>query len=164
MNCPCKARKSVSMHSNRSPAGVCVEPPIDSRLRTKTKPQHRWRFTLVKPEEFTVRGKNYLVTMATDMNFLATGLAPLKEAFGLELGTGNPFALPCLPLSSATNIGRTARGAKANVGGMPRPQTESRGGNSTPGAGSKVRLTKFSRLNDFAMLVTSAAPHPHPAL
>ena len=53
--------------------------------------------TLVKPEPFHVRGKNYAVEMTTDVGFLATGLTPLKEAFGLEFGTGNPFALPCAP-------------------------------------------------------------------
>lgn len=53
--------------------------------------------TLVKPEPFNVRGKNYAVEMTTDVGFLATGLTPLKEAFGLEFGTGNPFALPCTP-------------------------------------------------------------------
>lgn len=39
--------------------------------------------------------------MSTDMDFLATGLTPLKEAFGLEFGKGNPFALPCLVSTTA---------------------------------------------------------------
>eukprot|EP00903_Cladosiphon_okamuranus_P006572 g6420.t1 len=61
----------------------------------------RWRLTLVKPEPFNVRGKNYAVEMTTDVGFLATGLAPLREAFGLEIGTGNTFALPCTPSLNA---------------------------------------------------------------
>jgi len=61
----------------------------------------RWRVTLVRPEAFNVRGKNYAVAMATDMGFLATGLSALKDTFGMEFGTGNPFALPCAPSSSA---------------------------------------------------------------
>ncbi len=60
----------------------------------------RWRLTLVKPEVFNVRGKNYAVAMATDMGFLATGLSTLKATFGMEFGTGNPFALPCASSSS----------------------------------------------------------------
>lgn len=39
--------------------------------------------------------------MTTDVGFLATGLTPLKETFGMEFGTGNPFALPCAPSLNA---------------------------------------------------------------
>lgn len=38
--------------------------------------------------------------MTTDVGFLATGLSPLKELFGMEFGTGNTFALPCATCSS----------------------------------------------------------------
>lgn len=78
----------------------------------------RWRFTLIKPESFDVRGKNYALTMATDVGFLATGLTPIKEAFGMEFGTGNPFALPCA--TSSTAIGASiAKGKGETVRGRP---------------------------------------------
>ncbi|CAM9995888.1 unnamed protein product, partial [Ectocarpus sp. 13 AM-2016] len=60
----------------------------------------RWRRTLIKPEAFDVRGSNYVVAMTTDVGFLATGLSPLKELFGMEFGTGNPFVLPCATCSN----------------------------------------------------------------
>lgn len=63
----------------------------------------RWRFTLIKPEEFTVRGTNYVADMATDMAFLATGFSILKDQFRMDLGTGNPFALPSVYVFTATN-------------------------------------------------------------
>lgn len=40
--------------------------------------------------------------MADDMHFLATGITCLKERFAMELGTGNPFALPCAHIVSAS--------------------------------------------------------------
>lgn len=91
------------------------------RLKTHGRPcsKRRWRFTLVKPEEFTVRGSNYVATMATDMTFLATGLTPLKEKFGMEFGTGNPFALPCMISSTAAaSVSKTVgEGVIAVAGG-----------------------------------------------
>eukprot|EP00904_Undaria_pinnatifida_P010620 jgi/Undpi1/6689/HiC_scaffold_20.g09168.m1 len=50
--------------------------------------------------------------MTTDVGFLATGLTPLKEAFGIEMGTGNPFALPCVA-SSINTATSTGIGSKA---------------------------------------------------
>lgn len=82
----------------------------------------RWRLTLVRPEVFNVCGKNYAVVMATDMGFLATGLSTLKEKFGMEFGTGNPFALPCAPSSSiaaARGSGNTVAASKGKTCGEP---------------------------------------------
>lgn len=77
--------------------------------------------TLVKPEPFNVRGKNYAVEMTTDVGFLATGLTPLREAFGLEIGTGNPFALPCAPslnvVAARDRGGGNGRADKGKAGG-----------------------------------------------
>lgn len=53
--------------------------------------------------------------MATDMSFLATGLTPLREAFGMEFGTGNPFALPCVT-SPAAAAAITVSGKKHLTG------------------------------------------------
>lgn len=52
---------------------------------------------------FTVRGANYIAGMSTDMAFLATGFPLLRDRFGMDLGTGNPFTLPCVYLSTTTN-------------------------------------------------------------
>lgn len=55
--------------------------------------------------------------MTTDVGFLATGLTPLREAFGMELGTGNPFALPCVPSLNAVAARESGGGSgRANKG------------------------------------------------
>lgn len=96
--------------------------------------KNRWRLTLVKPEPFNVRGKNYAVEMTTDVGFLATGLTPLKERFGLEIGTGNPFALPCVPsLNAAVAV---ARGSGSGNGIIDKGSTV--GGNVAKGRGQGV--------------------------
>lgn len=75
--------------------------PRPPKHRIRPRPRLvRWRFDLVRPEDFTVRGSNYVAKMAADTNFLATGMNYLKERLALELGTGNPFALPCAPASA----------------------------------------------------------------
>lgn len=56
--------------------------------------------------------------MATDIGFLATGLAPVKEAFGLEFGTGNIFVLPCVTSSIAVAVS-AVRKRKKRVGNAP---------------------------------------------
>eukprot|EP00752_Nemacystus_decipiens_P003996 g3660.t1 len=102
---------------------LCVETVLCALLETREASLEvidaitRWRLTLVKPEPFNVRGKNYAAAMATDVGFLATGVTPLKEAFGLEFGTGNPFALPCTPsLNVAAARDRGSGNGKADKG------------------------------------------------
>ena len=84
-------------------------------FRTNYSLINRWRFTLIKPESFDVRGKNYVLTMTTDVGFLATGLTPIKEAFGMEFGTGNPFALPCTASSTMAASAGKVRGEAVRV-------------------------------------------------
>lgn len=80
--------------------------------------------TLIRQEAFNVRGTNYAVAMTTDIGFLATGLTPIKEAFGIELGTGNTFALPC---------------AAGSPGGMPKAVTTRRAGKVKSNGGTAGR-------------------------
>lgn len=50
---------------------------------------------MIKPEEFTIRGRNYVSKMANDTTFIATGMTFLRKRFAIDLSTGNPFVLPC---------------------------------------------------------------------
>lgn len=115
---------------------------------TTTTKNNRWRSTLIKPEAFNVRGANYAVTMTTDVGFLATGLTPIKEAFGMEFGTGNTFALPC---------------AAGSPGGVPKASTIRSTGkgyscNATAGKGSgkKAGFTAKNKGEAAAVVVPAA--------
>ena len=70
----------------------------------------RWRWSLVIPKVFKVCGVNYTAAMATDMGFLANGLVPPKEAFGMEFGMANPFALLYVTSLAAVAVVRKADG------------------------------------------------------
>lgn len=75
--------------------------------------------------------------MTTDVGFLATGLSPLKEAFGMEFGTGNPFALPMLTSCYAVDIGDGRRkGVKKPV------DVETEKAKTRPSKESSVEVTR----------------------
>lgn len=51
-----------------------------------------WRSSLINPEPFLVCGRNYLLKMIHDVDFLGS-VPALKDQFGFELGSKNPLCL-----------------------------------------------------------------------